>query len=340
MLLWEFLRFVQALRPKYFLMENVRGLLSAAVLHRPLAERPERGGPPLENLEQPGSVMDLWLSDLDETTSKEYRVDYFEVNAVNYGAPQLRERVLFFGNRMSRVVDFPAPTHASSYANTQSGNRRHPEQTTLEVEEELSFRTLGDALATIAHDDGDILDFSPRKKRYLALVPEGGNWRALPEEIQRESMGRAWFAKGGRSGWWRRLTRDLPSPTVTTMPNHAATSMCHPTETRALTVRECAAIQEFPDEWEFSGTTLEKYTQVGNAIPVRLGEVAGTILAAHLDCGCTPSPNTEAVARHRRVYLRSHVRTRKWFKGGQAYIWKQGEDNTAAHYSTAPATGS
>ncbi|HEY7423988.1 MAG TPA: DNA cytosine methyltransferase [Gemmataceae bacterium] len=65
-------------------------------------------------------------------------------------------------------------------------------------------------------------------------------------------MGKAYFAKGGRSGWWRRLTFDLPCPTIVTMPNHAGTALCHPTETRALTLRECARVQEFPDDWEFS----------------------------------------------------------------------------------------
>src|SRR5690606_39496363 len=66
----------------------------------------------------------------------------------------------------------------------------------------------------------------------------------LPVEIQQESMGKAWFAKGGRSGWWRRLTFDLPSPTLVTMPNHASTSLCHPIECRALSLREYARSEE------------------------------------------------------------------------------------------------
>jgi len=60
-LLWQFLRYVVALRPKFFLMENVRGLLSAGLRHRPIAQRPEKGGPPLERDEEPGSVVNLWV---------------------------------------------------------------------------------------------------------------------------------------------------------------------------------------------------------------------------------------------------------------------------------------
>ena len=59
-------------------------------------------------------------------------------------------------------------------------------------------------------------------------------------------MGKAWYLKGGRSAYWRKLSFEFPCPTVVTMPNHAGTSMCHPTELRALTVGELAAVQEVP----------------------------------------------------------------------------------------------
>lgn len=79
----------------------------------------------------------------------------------------------------------------------------------------------------------------------------------MPEEMQKESMGKSWYLKGGRSAYWRKLSFQFPSPTVVTMPNHAGTSMCHPTELRAISVGEAAAIQEFPDYWKFEGTTTE-----------------------------------------------------------------------------------
>ena len=139
------------------------------------------------------------------------------------------------------------------------------------------WATLRNAIGDLQEETPLVLDFSPRKKSFLALVPPGSNWRSLPVELQRESMGRAWHAKGGRSGWWRRLTFDLPCPTLVTMPNHASTALCHPVETRALSLREYARIQEFPDEWEFSGTVSEQYRQVGNAVPTRLGKIAGCV---------------------------------------------------------------
>ncbi len=190
-LIWDYLRFVEALRPRYFLMENVRGLLSAALQHRPIAERPERGGPPLLDEEKPGSVVEAWIEDLGKIDGGAYRVDIFEVNSVNYGGPQLRERVLFIGNRESKCVDFPEPTHGP----------------TASYPDLLPFKTLGEALDGLIEDAPVLMDFSPRKKRFLEQVPPGGNWRMLPTDVAMESMGKAFFAKGGRSGWWRRLSR-------------------------------------------------------------------------------------------------------------------------------------
>lgn len=318
-LLWQFLRFVDVMQPKFFMMENVRGLMSSALKHRRIEDRPERGGKPLSEDEKPGSVVRRFVSDLHG----KYRLDVFEVNAVNYGAPQLRERVLFVGNRYGRVVDFPSPTHGPSTSDDGPPS--------LELFPELEpFRTLRDAIGDLREDDPVIMDFSERKKSYLALVPEGGNWRALPEEVAQESMGRAFFAKGGRSGWWRRLTYDLPAPTVVTMPNHASTALCHPVETRALTLRECARIQEFPDEWEFTGTPAEQYAQVGNAVPVRLGVVAGEVLARELDSVVqSPRARKSSAEPVRVIYINSHVRTRQWFKNGKSVIWDAGDSEEA-----------
>jgi DNA (cytosine-5)-methyltransferase 1 len=168
-------------------------------------------------------------------------------------------------------------------------------------------------------------------------VPPGSNWRSLPEEVQRESMGRAWHAKGGRSGWWRRLTADLPCPTLVTMPNHASTSLCHPTETRALSLKEYARIQGFPDDWEICGRTSEQYAQIGNAVPVRLGEIAGSVIADELDrlevSGWVT--RNDATNGYRTVYVQAHVRTRQWFKGGETFVWVDGDANEGATYGAA-----
>lgn len=331
-LLWQYLRFVEYMQPRFFLMENVRGLLSAALKHRQIAERPEKGGPPLDQDELSGSVVRLFAEDLQALQSDcgyGYHMDCFEVNAVNYGAPQLRERALFIGNRYNVVVDFPDPTHGSPFA------RAEPQPSLFDSDTSLKpWRTLGDAIGDLS-DPGDVvMDFSPRKKHFLSHVPPGSNWRSLPVELQKESMGSAWFAKGGRSGWWRRLNLDLPSPTLVTMPNHASTSLCHPTELRALTLREYARIQEFPDDWAFQGTASQQYAQVGNAVPVRLGTVAGGVISKELDTLADRNwlINTERPKDYRVVYVQSHIRTRQWFKNGKTVVWEDGETNESAAY--------
>jgi DNA (cytosine-5)-methyltransferase 1 len=311
-------------------MENVRGLLSAALRHRPIASRPEKGGRPLDPDEEPGSVVRLFAEDLQKAPGAAYHMDCFEVNAVNYGAPQLRERALFIGNRYNAVVDFPDPTHVSPhfvedqrslFENANAGSK--------------SWKTLGDAIAGLHETAPLVMDFSPRKKMYLALIPPGSNWRSLPPELQKESMGFAWHAKGGRSGWWRRLSFDLPCPTLVTMPNHAGTALCHPSQLRALSLKEYSLIQEFPEEWEFCGTTTQQYAQVGNAVPVRLGQVAGEMLAKRMDYlrrrqwkSLTGKPEA-----YRVIYIQSHIRTRQWFKDGRTYVWNDGHDNSSASYA-------
>lgn len=327
-LLWQFLRFVDAMQPRFFLMENVRGLLSAAIRHRPIAERPKNGGPPLEPDEEPGSVVRTFAEDLSRL-GHGYLMDCFEVNAVNYGAPQLRERALFVGNRYGSVVDFPDPTHGGP----EWGAR--PPGLFDGGEPLTPWRTLGEAIGGLDDPGPTIMDFSPRKKEFLSLVPPGSNWRSLPVAIQRESMGRAWHAKGGRSGWWRRLSFDLPCPTLVTMPNHAGTALCHPTEVRALSLLEYALVQEFPSDWRFCGSTHEQYAQAGNAVPIRLGEVAGGVIATAMD---------ELQARNWRIlpsnpgacrviYIQAHVRTRQWYKAGRTYVHSDQGGKGDANYS-------
>ena len=317
MLLWRFLTFVEVMQPKFFVIENVRGLVSAALEHRPISLRPERGGKPLEEDEQPGSVLQRFAADLQACGTASYHLDCFEVNAVNYGVPQLRERVLLIGNLYNRRTDFPDPTHG------QDGTGLLP------------WRTLRDAIGGL-NDPGEVLmDFSPRKKEFLKLVPEGSNWRSLPLEIQKESMGRAWHAKGGRSGWWRRLSYDLPCPALVTMPNHASTSLCHPTEVRALSLREYALVQEFPENWEFHGTTAQQYAQVGNAVPIRLGWITGSVVADALDDLASRGwqSNRGEIEGYRIVYIQSHVRSRRWFRDGKTEVWVNGEPNETARYA-------
>ena len=123
-----------------------------------------------------------------------------------------------------------------------------------------------------------------------------------------------------------------------TMPNHSSTSLCHPTETRALSVREYARIQEFPDNWSFAGTLAQQYAQIGNAVPTRLGKLSGIVIASELDeiIKKELAPCALPVFEPRIVYLQSHIRTRQWFKAGETFVWRKGDKS--ARYSSPKTT--
>jgi len=293
-LIFEFIRLVDEIRPQAFLMENVRGLHSMSLLPQGktvcAADRWKI---------KKGS---LYAHMIEEIEQIGYRVDAFMVNSANYGAPQVRERLILIGNRYGLSAQFPEPM----FSNRKADNL-------------APFVTLRQVIGGAFSDpDPTLMNFSERKLKYLRMVPPGGNWRSLPEDVQREAMGKQYFLRGGRSSSWRRLSWDYPSPTVHTMPNHATTSMCHPGELRALTVGECAAIQGFPPDWQFVGSPAERYRQVGNAVPVRLGEVAGQVIVELLDRiarnGATPICAEPSTLTH----LRPHVRVRSWWKNGEA----------------------
>lgn len=299
-MLFEYLRLVDELRPRVFIMENVRGLHSMPLIPEKLLSKVEKAE---SWMAEKGSLVRELIRQFEKIG---YRIDGFLVNSVNYGAPQIRERLILIGNSCNLVAHFPRPTHSNRPS-----------------DELLPFRSLRDVIGKGFRDpDPSLMNFSPRKLKYLEMVPAGGNWRSLPVDVQKESMGKSWYLKGGRSATWRRLSWDFPSPTVVTMPNHASTSMCHPDEVRALTVGECAAIQEFPKEWKFSGRTADKYKQIGNAVPLKLGEVAGQCaleLLARIDQveeGAAERPAEPIPSRIE--YLRSHVRTKRYWHKGQA----------------------
>lgn len=120
--------------------------------------------------------------------------------------------------------------------------------------------------------------YPEKKQKILTLVPPGGDWRNLPEDIAKKYMGGSWELGGGKTGMARRLSLDEPSLTLTCSPAQKQTERCHPIETRPLSVREYARIQTFPDNWHFQGTISEKYKQIGNAVPVNLAWAVGRSL--------------------------------------------------------------
>jgi DNA (cytosine-5)-methyltransferase 1 len=250
----EFVRVVREARPRFFVMENVKGVLSAAIKHRHLKDRGP-GHPPLEPDEELGSAFRLILKELRATG---YYVVFDLLNAADYGVPQTRERVIFIGSRDGEPVAMPEPTHA------------HQPFDGL-----LPWVTLRKALRGLKDPDPDYNELSPFKRRFLKLVPEGGNWRSLPNRLHAEALGGAYVSWGGRGGFFRRLSWDRPTPALTTRPDSKATMLCHPTELRPLSVREYTRLQQFPDGWRFAGGIPQQYIQAGNAVPPGLGRAIG-----------------------------------------------------------------
>lgn len=255
----HFARVVREAQPHFFVMENVRGLLSAAVKHRSLKERGP-GYPTLEPDEELGSALKTVASTLRELG---YYTVFDILNAADFGVPQARERLVFLGTRFGERIAMPAATH------DQDGDGGLPK-----------WKTLRSALEGLEDPSPEFTKLCPSKAKYLAMVPEGGNWRALPEDLKSEALGRAYVSWGGRSGFFRRLSFGRPSPALTTRPDSKATSLCHPTELRPLSIREYARIQQFPDDWTFAGSVRQKYEQVGNAVPLGLGKAVGQALIA------------------------------------------------------------
>ena len=253
----HFVRVIRDTQPKFFVMENVRGLLSAAVRHRPLKQRGP-GYPRLAEEEQLGSAFRVVAETLRDLG---YYCVFDVLNAADYGVPQTRQRLVIIGSRDGRKLRMPEPTHSPD------GDDGLPK-----------WRTLGEALNDLNEDNPDYYHFCPAKERYIKLIPEGGNWRQLPEELRSAALGSAFRSWGGRSGFFRRLSRERPSPALTTRPDSKATTLCHPTELRPLTVGEYARIQQFPDDWVFEGSVRKKYEQVGNAVPIGLGRAIGNAI--------------------------------------------------------------
>ena len=230
-LFFEFARCIKEVQPMIFIAENVRGLIS------------HDQGRTLN------TMMDV-LSNLGD--GLQYDIKFKLLNAVNYGVPQKRERILIVGTRKGISFHYP-----------------HPDKHIV---------TLKEVLKDVPQSEGQ--QYSPKRKKVLEMVPPGGCWRDLPDEIQKEFMGKSFYSGGGRTGMARRISWDEPSLTLTCSPSQKQTERCHPAETRPFTVREYARIQTFPDYWEFQGSMGDKYKQIGNAVPVKLGKRIGESLVS------------------------------------------------------------
>mgnify|MGYP001330453642 CR=1 FL=1 len=185
-----------------------------------------------------------------------YNVQYKLLLAQYFNVPQKRERVFIVATRK----DLP---------------------NTYKYPEELDyFVPLEVALKDCPPSEGQ--EYPKRKKEIMDMVPQGGYWKDLPIEIQKEYMKGSFYLGGGKTGTARRLSMKEPSLTLVTSPAQGQTERCHPIETRPLTIRESARIQTFPDSWKFSGSLGSQYKQIGNAVPVNLAYHVGKSVVKYL----------------------------------------------------------
>lgn len=257
-LFMDFIRMIDYIRPRFFVMENVKGIISSPLKHVPIEERDES-----DPEQQLGTVLDVILNEFNKLN---YKTVYGVLDAVNYGVPQFRERFVLIGSRDNEDIFLPVPTHFAVHQN-----------------EKYKWQSLRSAIKDLEDAPGICESFSQERLKYLRLVPEGGNWRSLPEEMKEEAMGGAYRSGGGKVGFYRRLSYSEPCPTLVTSPVQKATMMCHPTQDRPLSIREYARIQQFPEEWVFTGTVASQYRQIGNAVPVGLAEQIGEAIIAAAD---------------------------------------------------------
>lgn len=253
----QYLRIVSEIKPQYFILENVRGLLSAKLNSVPDIYSEYRE---LETTK--GSVLYFLLNEFKKLG---YSVSYALLNSANYGVPEKRERVILIGHLGERVP-LPRPTHSE----TGSFGTK-------------SWVSLKQAIGDI--ENSESLNYIPLRSKsipYLSLLKGGENWRNLPVELAKEAMGKAFFLGGGKTGFLRRLNYDEPSPTLVTSPTMPATLLCHPTQLRPLSIEEYARIQQFPDNWNFIGNITSIYRQIGNAVPVGLGYAVGEQIMRHI----------------------------------------------------------
>lgn len=144
----------------------------------------------------------------------------------------------------------------------------------FEYPEPHSYKpVLRDTLKDVPLSEGAV--YPQKKKEVFDLVPPGGCWRSLPEQIAKEYMKGSYNLGGGKTGMARRLSWDEPSLAILCSPCMKQTDRCHPDETRPFTVRESARIQSFPDDWKFCGNMLNQYKQIGNAVPVNFAKEIG-----------------------------------------------------------------
>ncbi len=265
-LLKQYVRALDIIKPKWFLMENVEGLLTS-----------NNGG---------------YVKELVKAFVKlGYTIRLEKVYSQEYGVPQRRKRVIVVGNRLGVDFSFPSPTtpsHGKIFRKSAITivhalfGLPEPMSENRELKYESSFATSWAKI--LKSKNNTVTDhFSPKldnvQLERISILKPGQTMKDLPEHLQHPSFkkraarrvkdGTPSEKRGGAPSGLKRLELDEPSLTIT---GAAIREFVHPTENRCLTIRECARIQTFPDDFIFTGSNGDKMRLIGNAIPPLLAK--------------------------------------------------------------------
>ncbi|MDC5074680.1 DNA cytosine methyltransferase [Acinetobacter baumannii] len=240
-LIHTFLNYCEAFFPKIILMENVAEMRNGF----------------------DGTYASKILDGLSELG---YEVTEMVLNAADYGVPQRRKRAFFLANRLGIKFKTPRPTHSKSeHIKVWDAISDLPSLNLGEEKDYYESEPLNDFQKLIRTNAPTRVSNHAAKKlkplqeeRIKALLP-GQGLKDLPEHLQ---------VKGGYSGAYGRLTKDMVAPTITRWVFHPGSGRWgHPIDYRLITIREAARLQSFPDWYEFQGTYTDQAGQLGNAVP-------------------------------------------------------------------------
>lgn len=238
----QYVRFVEVVRPKFFILENVKGLL---------------------NLNKGYFKHDI----IERFTTLGYNVNYKLLKASDYGVPQNRERVFFVGLRNDIFGDtffeFPEGHESNSISTSQALSDlpcldQGDDPEVYKTEPQNEYQKIMRGTSTIVLNN-EITNHTEQTKHIISLVPDGGSIKDIPEE---------YYSVRNYNTAFKRMDSNKPSTTI----DCGHRNYFHYGENRVPTVRESARIQSFPDNYYFTGSKTSQYTQVGNAVPPLLAK--------------------------------------------------------------------
>lgn len=245
----SYIRLVEEIKPKAFVIENVPGLVSLFG----------------------GQIKDSILKRL---TDLGYKVKYQIVCAADYGVPQTRRRVVFVGLRNSEF-EFP-PKHKEVITCSMALSDLPALTDSLGTDEQQYATEATCSYQELMRSNSNAVknhiaaSHSDKVKQIISMVPDGGNYKDLPEPY-----------KSSRNFHvaWTRFDSNKPAPTIDTGHRHHF----HYEYNRVPTVRECARLQSFPDSFIFLGNKTQQFRQVGNAVPPLLAQAIAEQLAKYIE---------------------------------------------------------